>query len=124
MHLGLQIKIARIKNKLTQHQLAEKIHKTRPLISTIEQTGIGNILTIKKICKVLDIPYSDENGIIEQELSEYQPQTNARIRSSNLTVNEKELYEKQIAILNELLRAKEEIILHLRLQIPKKKKSK
>ncbi len=55
MHLGLRIKVARISRKITQAELAEKINKTRPLISSIEQTGKVNFYTLKKICDVLGL---------------------------------------------------------------------
>lgn len=55
MHIGDQIKRARMMKGLTQQQLADKIHKTRPLISSIEQTGKVNIYTLKQICEVLGI---------------------------------------------------------------------
>lgn len=40
---------------LTQQELADMIHKTRPLISSIEQTGKVNIYTLRQICEALDI---------------------------------------------------------------------
>lgn len=55
MHLGLRIKVARISRKITQAELAERISKTRPLISSIEQTGKVNFYTLKKICDVLGL---------------------------------------------------------------------
>lgn len=44
---------------LTQQDLAEKVHKTRPLISSIEQTGIVNVHTLNKICEVLEVKPED-----------------------------------------------------------------
>jgi transcriptional regulator with XRE-family HTH domain len=55
MHKGLKIKLARISKGLTQEELAEKIDKTRPLVSSIEQSGQGNYYTLKKICEVLEL---------------------------------------------------------------------
>ena len=57
LHLGKQIKIARITKGITQQDLADKINKTRPLISSIEQTGRVNIYTLKQICQVLDMDF-------------------------------------------------------------------
>jgi len=54
MHIGIHIKMARIAHGLTQEQLAEKIHKTRPLVSHIEQTGKVNSITLKSIGEVLN----------------------------------------------------------------------
>jgi transcriptional regulator with XRE-family HTH domain len=55
MHLGEKIRLIRKLQGLTQDQLAEKINKTRPLISTIEKTGQGHPYTINSICKALKI---------------------------------------------------------------------
>ena len=57
IHLGKQIKIARITKGITQQDLADKINKTRPLISSSEQTGRVNIYTLKQICQVLDMDF-------------------------------------------------------------------
>lgn len=54
MHIGLRVKIARISKGLKQDELAERINKTRPLISRIEQTGKVSHYTLKKICEVLE----------------------------------------------------------------------
>jgi transcriptional regulator with XRE-family HTH domain len=61
MHLGLKIKVERIKQKLTQEQLAEKINKTRPLVSSIEQTGKAGYYTLQKICQVLGLDIDELN---------------------------------------------------------------
>lgn len=68
MHIGEQIKRARRMKNLTQQELADKIHKTRPLISSIEQTGKVNIYTLKQICEVLDINF-DNPEMLTGELS-------------------------------------------------------
>jgi transcriptional regulator with XRE-family HTH domain len=67
MHLGLKIKLARISKGLKQEELAEKINKTRPLISNIEQTGKANHYTLKKICEVLDLDINDlESSVVAE----------------------------------------------------------
>lgn len=78
MHLGLKIKIARVGKGLTQEQLAEKIDKTRPLISSIEQTGKVNHYTLKKICKVLNL----DINILENSSAEPQESYNAKDQNS------------------------------------------
>ena len=55
MHIGLKIKMVRIAKELSQQELADLIHKTRPLVSHIEQTGNVNEKTLDTICKVLRI---------------------------------------------------------------------
>lgn len=54
-HIGLKIKHAREQRGLTQKQLAESIHKTRPLISQIEQTGMVNNITLVSILGALGL---------------------------------------------------------------------
>ncbi len=58
--IGLEIKIARIRNKMTAEQLAERCGLGRDSISNIE-TGKANshILTYKKIAEVLEIEVKD-----------------------------------------------------------------
>jgi transcriptional regulator with XRE-family HTH domain len=67
MHLGLRIKLTRISKGLKQQELAEKINKTRPLISNIEQTGKANHYTLKKICEVLDLDINElESSVVAE----------------------------------------------------------
>ena len=71
MHLGLRIKIARISKGMTQEDLAEKINKTRPLISSIEQTGKANYYTLKKICDVLDLDLEETQNMVNDPQAPY-----------------------------------------------------
>src|SRR4051812_22798612 len=59
MHIGKKIRVARVMKGMSQEVLAEKIGKTRPLISQIENTGKVKTGTLKLICKVLDIDLDD-----------------------------------------------------------------
>jgi transcriptional regulator with XRE-family HTH domain len=61
MHIGTQIKLARITKHLTQQELADLIFKTRPLISHIEQKGEGNEKTLADIKKVLEMPEENKD---------------------------------------------------------------
>jgi transcriptional regulator with XRE-family HTH domain len=70
MHIGLRIKIARISKELKQEELAEMINKTRPLISSIEQTGKASHYTLKKICEVLDLDINELESSVVSESSE------------------------------------------------------
>lgn len=54
-HIGIKIKIARIRKGLSQQELADLIHKARPLISHIEQTGKVNAQTLSDISRALDL---------------------------------------------------------------------
>ncbi len=63
MHIGEKIRLARVSRHMTQQQLAEKIHKERPLISHIERTGKIHHDTFTAICKALKITADDlESG--------------------------------------------------------------
>src|SRR5262245_29942749 len=55
MHLGQKIRLIRVSQQMTQQELAEKIHKERPLISHIERTGKIHHQTFLQICKVLKV---------------------------------------------------------------------
>ena len=63
MHIGEKIRLARVSRHMTQQQLAEIIHKERPLISHIERTGKIHHDTFTAICKALKITADElENG--------------------------------------------------------------
>ena len=55
MHIGQKIRLIRVSQHMTQQQLAEKIHKERPLISHIERTGKIHHQTFLQICKALKV---------------------------------------------------------------------
>jgi len=55
MHIGQKIRLLRVSQALTQQQLAEKIHKERPLISHIERSGKIHHQTFLLICKALKV---------------------------------------------------------------------
>lgn len=73
MHLGLKLKILRLSKGLTQEELAEKIHKTRPLVSAIEQTGKVSHQTLVKMCKVLGVESSDLENEVSEPAGLYRP---------------------------------------------------
>ena len=55
MHIGEKIKLLRRMKGFTQDELAEKINKTRALVSHIEQMGKVNHYTLQSVLKVLGI---------------------------------------------------------------------
>jgi transcriptional regulator with XRE-family HTH domain len=84
MNIGLRIKIARISKGLKQEELAEKINKTRPLISSIEQTVKANHYTLKKICEVLELDIDTlESSVVAEssDLNSYQIEQLTSLRS-------------------------------------------
>lgn len=106
MHIGTKIKIARITKGYTQEQLADKINKTRPLVSHIEQTGKVNAYTLKKICQVLDV----DQVALENELNE-PPTHYARENSSAAEIRR---LKEENATLKELVSMQKEVIQELR----------
>lgn len=111
MHKGLKIKLARISKRLTQEELAEKIDKTRPLVSSIEQTGQGSYYTIKKICEALDL----DIDALENEVNE----ANKGYKSQNLNNLQKEIsrIEKELQLYKDLCESQKENILSLKAQL-------
>jgi transcriptional regulator with XRE-family HTH domain len=111
MHKGLKIKLARISKGLTQEELAEKIDKTRPLVSSIEQSGQGNYYTIKKICEVLDLDIET----LENELNE--PAKGYNGLNANSLQKENNRLEKELQLYQELCESQKETILSLKAQV-------
>lgn len=111
MHKGLKIKLARISKGLTQEELAEKIDKTRPLVSSIEQSGQGNYYTIKKICEVLDLDIET----LENELNE--PAKVYKGLNANNLQKENNRLEKELQLYQELCESQKENILSLKAQL-------
>ena len=68
IHLGKKIRKARVNKEMTQQQLADKIHKTRGLVSHIEQTGKVNHYTLEVIAKALNISIEDLESIDEKQI--------------------------------------------------------
>ncbi|MBS1636846.1 MAG: helix-turn-helix transcriptional regulator [Bacteroidetes bacterium] len=108
----MKIKIARITKGLTQEELAEKINKTRPLVSHVEQTGKVNEHTLKKICQVLDI----DRAALESEV--YEPA--GQYQKGNAQKQEIERLKEEIAMLKELINMQKEVITELRKKTEKK----
>ena len=59
MDIGEKIKMLRALRGFTQEELANKINKTRALVSHIEQTGKINNYTLTAILKTLNITTED-----------------------------------------------------------------
>ena len=110
MHLGTKIKIARISKGLTQHELAVKINKTRPLVSHIEQTGKVNHYTLMQIIKALNIALDDIENIVNEPVVKYKI---GKGRNADLA-DEAERLREENSILKELVKSQKEIIEMLR----------
>ncbi len=114
MHLGKKIKMARQFRGLTQDQLAEKIGKTRPLVSQIEVNGKVNAYTLQKICDVLDLDIEQFDGLAAFEKTG----TFVTKKSSQKKSAEENLGE--LEALRELVKIQKEMIEVLRKKIGRK----
>ncbi|MCU0421209.1 MAG: helix-turn-helix transcriptional regulator [Bacteroidia bacterium] len=104
MHLGLHIKMARISKGLTQEELADKINKTRPLISSIEQTGKVNYFTLQKICEVLNVDLNELQNAVKENKGFYKTRGTAE-QSERI-----KFLEQQIEHLNQIISSQKELI--------------
>jgi transcriptional regulator with XRE-family HTH domain len=118
MHTGQKIKMLRKLLGMTQDQLAEKINKTRPLVSGIEKTGQGHPYTINSICKALKIK--------PDQLEQFDEQSIKRFISGKPEVDKKEIeaLNREMDLLKDLVKSKQDQIdmLQEELAIYKKKK--
>jgi transcriptional regulator with XRE-family HTH domain len=127
MHRGLRIKMARLAKGLTQQELAAKIHKTRPLISHIEQTGKVHPYTLKKIVEELDLTENDIYHVNENE-KEYRKRAENMARESQNAdglLRIVDILERENEALRKLVKLQDEVIESLRMEPPSgKRKSK
>lgn len=65
-HVGKKIRQYRLIRGFSQQELADLIHKGRPLISHIENTGKVNHATLMSICKALQITEEQLTSISEE----------------------------------------------------------
>ena len=118
MHIGEKIKLIRQLQGLTQDQLAEKINKTRPLISSIEKTGQGHPYTINSICKALKIK--------PDQLDQFDEKSIRQFITGKTDTDKKEMdaLVRELELLRDLVKSKQEQInmLQEELSIYKKKK--
>ena len=121
MHLGKKIKLVRIAKGYTQQELGDKVGKTRPLISSIEQTGNVNMYTLMDICKVLDLSAEDldQVGTSQDAYFPYMGKTKNDLEELK---SENNKLKADIDILKELVESQKEIIQFLRSQGKPKKK--
>jgi len=103
MHIGLQIKLARIAKGFTQQELAERIFKARPLISHIEQKGEVNERTLADIKKVLDMPAASTS--INEPSGNYTTpmQLNFLLQELEYLLREIECLKSEIEIMRDLI---------------------
>ncbi len=100
MHIGQKIRLLRVSQRLTQQQLAEKIHKERPLISHIERTGKIHHQTLLDICKALKVSAEQLEFASDEPFAGY----------AKGTPNELQLIKTENERLKTELKLKDEII--------------
>lgn len=115
MHLGLKIKVLRMSKGISQQDLADKINKTRALVSHIEQTGKVNSYTLGKICKVFGTDISQLENLVNDSGKQYITGKD----QATLFEKEIEILKGEIKFLKELIQTQREIITSL--QNPKTK---
>lgn len=109
LHAGKKIKIARVAKGYSQEELAELIGKTRPLVSSIEQTGSGSIHTLRKICQVLEIDMEALENEAMEPVSFYKGGTRV-----NQLENEIDQLKKDNALLRDLVQSQKDLITELK----------
>jgi transcriptional regulator with XRE-family HTH domain len=117
MHKGTQIKIARITMGLSQQQLADRIHKTRSLVSSIEQTGQVNIHTLEKIGEVLNMDIEALKFTLSDNSSAVYGKKTPKAEQLELEVT---FLKKELQTLQELVDTQRDVIAMLKEKISKK----
>jgi transcriptional regulator with XRE-family HTH domain len=116
MHIGLKIKMIRLSKGLKQIDLADKINKTRALVSHIEQTGQVNYYTLETIAKALEIDAAVLNSEIVSDSGYmyYQKENSDSTIPTYHEEEEKDLsikkLEEEVNFLKQLVKSQLEII--------------
>jgi transcriptional regulator with XRE-family HTH domain len=110
MHTGKKIKLLRTIKNLTQEELAEKINKTRALVSHIEQTGKVNHYTLTLILKVLNISFPDFENFNDKEILKGSSVLYASSEELIVLKDKIENYQKENALLKDLVDSLKKII--------------
>lgn len=111
MHIGKKIRLSRVAKGWTQQDLADKIHKARPLISHIEKTGDVNAETLRKIFSALDISENSDGDTVLEMSGIY---TKGKPGSIEYYRQEIDRLKQEIALLLQLLETQNDVITRLR----------
>ncbi|HEU4716877.1 MAG TPA: helix-turn-helix transcriptional regulator [Bacteroidia bacterium] len=117
MHIGKKIRVARVVKGFTQEDLAEKIGKTRPLISQIESTGKVKVGTLKQICKVLDMDPEDPELVSFFEENEIYMTDSVRRKQR---VRDFAVMEREVKMLRELVESQKALIDEMKRKLGRK----
>jgi transcriptional regulator with XRE-family HTH domain len=110
-HIGLKVKLARISKGLSQLDLAQKIGKTRSLVSHVEQTGRVSLNTLIEMSKALGIP-TEELGVVGEKdgLSRSEYVINSLTQKLNEMEVELKLEREKYELLHRLYESQLEVI--------------
>ena len=110
MHIGKKIKLLRQLRGYTQGGLAEKINKTRPLISHIEQTGKVNHYTLLALCKAFNVTTEELENVTENQLIAVDPRARYGKNETDQLKQQLENCRKENEMLKELIAAQKKVI--------------
>lgn len=108
MLVGKKIKLLRAIKGLTQDELADKINKTRALVSHIEQTGKVNNYTLNAIIKALGISADDFEKFDGK--NSLRPYNTVENEEAHILKERIEHYQKENKALKELIASQKKII--------------
>lgn len=94
-HIGLQIKKIRLFKGLNQDELADKIFKTRALVSYMEQTGKVSKNTLEDILKVFTMSEHEFNQFAKTDFK-YEEFEN--LKKENLILKERNSLLEELVI--------------------------
>lgn len=106
MHLGRNIKLARVAKGYTQDDLGEKVNRSRTLISYIEKTGKVNFYTLRTICEALDVTLEDMETV---DRTTFDPQGPYLLKMNGLE-EENERLKQEIKDLRSFISSQKQII--------------
>ncbi len=101
MHVGKKIRHFRVIKGWSQQQLADLIHKARPLISHIESTGKVNHDTLMSICKALKVSPEMLVSASDEPLVDYTVSQEVKLLKAQIEklTTENKLKDEIIAVL-------------------------
>ena len=113
MHTGQKIRLLRRLREMSQEELADKINKTRALVSHIEQSGKVNHYTLLAILKTFKISEDDLEQFKGNNLSQVaEPDGQKAYNKNAMAALKKQLLDcqKENKILNELVESQKRVI--------------
>ncbi len=121
MQTGKKIKLLRAIKGLSQEQLADKIGRTRALISHVEQTGKVNYDTLTLILKVLSISKQEFDDFEQDNLKLNATKEYQSVTKEMQTLQDRlESCQKENTILKELVETQKDLIAMLKQRATKK----